>query len=172
MLREHVERQFPDDAAFGVGEAVELVHHHRGDLREVEAFGMQQPVQENLGDDDEDARVRVDLAVAGDEADVIGLEAPAHGGGLHLGELLLGQCDQRRRVVGDGVRVQRLEQRRLGDQRLAGAGRCTDQHALFGREPREQCFFLHRVRRVGELLEILHREFGTLLGQGHDAGLV
>ena len=30
------ERQFPDDAAFGIGEAVELVHHHGADVAEVE----------------------------------------------------------------------------------------------------------------------------------------
>ena len=42
---------------------------------------------------------------------------------LHLVELLLGQGDERRGVVGDGAGVQRLEQGGLGDERLAGAGR-------------------------------------------------
>ena len=84
---------------------------------------MQEPIEQDLGDDDQDAGVGVDAAVAGDQADVLRREAPADGRGLHLLELLLGQGDQRRGVVGDGAGVQRLEQGGLGDQRLAGAGR-------------------------------------------------
>ena len=50
--------------------------------------------------------------------------------------------------------MQRFEERGLGDQRLAGAGRRADQHALIGREPGEQRFFLHRIRRKRQLIEI------------------
>ena len=82
------------------------------------------------------------------------MKAPPHGGRLHLAELLLGQGDQRRGVVGRLAGVQGLEQGRLGDQRLAGAGRRADQHALLGREPRQQRLFLHRVRRERKLIEI------------------
>ncbi len=70
-------------------------------------------------------------------------------------ELLLGQGDQRRGVVGDRAGVQGLEQGGLGDQRLAGAGRGADEHALLGREPGEQGLFLHRVGRVGQLGQVL-----------------
>ena len=84
---------------------------------------MQQPVEQNLRHDDEDRRVGIHAAVAGDQADVVRRKSPAHGGGLHLLELLLGQGDQRRGVVGPRAGVQGLEQGRLGDQRLARAGR-------------------------------------------------
>ena len=48
-------------------------------LAEVERRRVQQAVEQDLGDDDEDAGVGVDAAVAGDEADVVGAEAPADG---------------------------------------------------------------------------------------------
>ena len=74
MLRQHGQRQLPDDAAFRVGEAVELVHDDGRDLLEIERLRMQQAIEQNLGDDDEDAGVRIDAAIAGDEADVVGLK--------------------------------------------------------------------------------------------------
>ena len=86
-------------------------------------MGVQQAIEQNLGDDDEDAGVGIDAAIAGDESDVVGLKAPAHGGRLHLLKFLFGQGDQRRGVVGDAAGVQRLEEGGLGDERLAGAGR-------------------------------------------------
>ncbi len=121
-LGQHAQRQFPDDAAFEVGEAVELVHDHGRDTGEIEALGVQQAIEQDLGDDDQHAGVGIDAAIAGDQADVVGAEAPADGAGLHLAEFLLGQGDQRRGVIGDGAGVQGLEQGRLGDERLAGAG--------------------------------------------------
>ena len=36
VLGQQPQRQFPDDPAFDVGEAMELVHHDRGDVAEVE----------------------------------------------------------------------------------------------------------------------------------------
>ena len=36
VLRQQPQRQFPDDAALEIGEAVELVHHHGADLAEIE----------------------------------------------------------------------------------------------------------------------------------------
>ena len=168
VLRQQRERQFPDDAALRVGEAVELVHDHGGDAREVEPVRVQQAIEQDLGDDDEDAGVRIDLAVAGDQADVVAGEAPPHGGRLHLLELLLGQGDQRGRVVGDAAGVQCFEEGGLGDQRLAGAGRGADQHALLRREPGQQGFFLHRVGRIRELVEVGGGQFvaGGLLMVG------
>ena len=120
--RQHAERQFPDDAALRIGEVVKFVHDDGRDVVEIEALRMQQAIEQNLGDDDEDAGVGIDAAIAGDEADVVGLEAPTHGRVLHLLELLLGQRDERRGVIGDVAGVQCLEQRGLGDERLAGAG--------------------------------------------------
>ena len=40
-------------------------------LREVERLGMQQPIEQDFGDDDQDAGVGIDAAIAGDEADVV-----------------------------------------------------------------------------------------------------
>ena len=123
MGRQHAQGQLPDDAALRVGEVVELVHDDGRDVAEVEGLRVEQAVEQDLGDDDEDAGLGVDAAVAGDEADVVGLEAPAHGRLLHLVELLLGQRDERRGVIDDAAGVQGLEEGGLGDERLAGAGR-------------------------------------------------
>ena len=76
-VRQHAQRQFPDDAAFRVGEAVELVHDHGGDVGEIERLGMQQAIEQDLGDDDQDAGVGIDAAIAGDQADVVGAESPS-----------------------------------------------------------------------------------------------
>ena len=91
--------------------------------------------------------------------DVVRMESPPHGRRLHLVELLLRQGDQRRGVVGRRAGVQGLEQRRLGDQRLARARRRADQYALFGREPGQQGLFLDRIGRVRELVEIARGQF-------------
>ena len=53
MLRQQGQRQLPDDAALDVGEAVELVHDDGRDVREIERLGMQQPVEEDFGNDDQ-----------------------------------------------------------------------------------------------------------------------
>src|SRR5262249_39329874 len=99
-------------------------------------------------------------------ADVVGAEAPAGGAVLHLTELLLGQGDQRRGVVGDLAAVQRLEQGGLGDERLAGAGRGADQDARVGGEPGEQGLLLDRVGRVGQLVEVEVGQFVAAGGAG------
>ena len=154
MSRQHAERQFPDDAALLIGEVVELVHNDGRDVTEVEALLVQQAIQQDFGHDDEDASVRIDAAVAGDEADVVGLEAPAHGRFLHLVELLFGQGDQRRGVINDAAGMQRLEKRALGDERFAGAGGSADEDSLFGGEPGEKSVFLDGIRRVRKLREV------------------
>ena len=159
VLREHVEREFPDDAALRVGEAVELVHHHGGHGGEIEPVLVQESVEQDLRDDHEHLRLGVDLAVAGDQSDGVSGEAPALRGGLHLVEFLLGQRDQRGRVVGDAARVEGLEEGRLRDQRFARAGRRADHHALVGGEPSQQRLLLHRIGRVGQLLEVPGRQF-------------
>ena len=52
------QRQFPDDAALRIGEAVELVHDDGGDVGEIERLRVQQAIEQDLRDDDEDARIR------------------------------------------------------------------------------------------------------------------
>ena len=102
---------------------------------EVERFGVQQAVEQNLGDDDEDFGIRVFPAIARHQADVGLGEPPADGARLHLAELLFGQRDQRRGVVHRPAGVQRFERGRLGDERFAGARRSADQNAGLGGEP-------------------------------------
>ena len=46
-------------------------------LREVERLRVQQPIEQDLGDDDQDAGVGIDAAVAGDQADVVGAGSPS-----------------------------------------------------------------------------------------------
>ena len=87
------------------------------------AFAVEEAVQEDFGDDDQHPGGRIFAAVAGHQADVGRIESPAGGRGLHLAEFLFRQGDQRRGVIGGLARVQGLEQRRLGDERLARARR-------------------------------------------------
>ena len=128
-------RQLPHDAPLGIVEAVELVHHHRADLGEIKRRRMQQTVEQDLRHDDQDPRVGIDPPIPGDQSDIVRAKPPPDRQLLHLVELLVGQRDQRRRVVGDRAVVQGLEQRRFRDERLARAGRCADQHPLLGGEP-------------------------------------
>ena len=139
MGRQHAERQLPDDAALHVGEVVELVHDHGRDVAEIKTLLVKEPVEQDLGHDDEDAGVGIDAAVAGDEADVVGVEAPADGGVLHLVEFLFREGDERRGVINDGVGVQCLEQGGLGDEGLAGAG---------GAQTRTPCSAVNQARRA------------------------
>ena len=166
LRRQQAQREFPDHAALGIGEAVKLVHHHGADLAEVEGLAVQQAVQQDFGHDDQDAGVGVLAAIAGHQADVVGMETPAGRGRLHLAELLLRQGDQRRGVVGRGAGVQGLEQRGLGDQRLARPRGRADQHALRGRKPGQQGLFLDRVGLIGKLIEVPRGQFVAREGHG------
>src|SRR5262249_20183951 len=58
------EGEFPDDAALGFVEVVELVHDDGLDVREIEGFGVEEAVEEDFGDDDLHRGVGVDGAVA------------------------------------------------------------------------------------------------------------
>ncbi len=80
-------------------------------------------------------------------------------------EFLLGQGNERRGVIGLRAGVQRFEQSRLGDERLARSGRRAHHHPLLRPEPRQQRLFLHRVRRIGKLFEVAIQDFGT--GESH-----
>ena len=104
-------------------------------LAKSKALGMQQPIEKDFRDDDENAGVGVDAAIAGDQADVFRAEPPADRAGLHLVKLLLGQGDERRGVVGDRAGVQGFEECRLSDQRLARSCGSADHDALLCGEP-------------------------------------
>lgn len=137
---------------------MEFVHDDGGHVGEVEGFVVEQSVEQDFGDDDEHGGLRVDLAIAGDESDIVGVEAPPDGGGLHFGELLFGERDERGGVIGPRAGHQGFVERRFGDERLAGSGGGAHEHALFGREIGEQRLFLHRVRRIGELFQVCRRD--------------
>ena len=115
---------------------------------------MQEAIEEDFGHDHEHGGGRVLAAIARHQADVGGLESPLDGAILHLVELLFGQGDQRRGVIGLLTGVQCFVEGRLGDQRLAHAGRGADQHALVGGEPGQEGVFLDFVGRERELVEI------------------
>src|SRR5262249_52560502 len=100
---------------------MEFIHYYGGDLGKIKAFRVQQAIEQDLGYDDQYARFGIDLPIAGDEADIVGREPPTYGLFLHLVELLLGERDQRRCVIGNGPAVQRLEQRSVGDERFTGS---------------------------------------------------
>ena len=128
---------------------------------------MQQAVQEDFGHDDQHPGIGIFAAVAGHQPHVLRVEAPLHGRTLHFAELLLGQGDQRRGIVRHRARMQGLEQGRLGDQRLTGAGRCADQHALLGRKPRQKRLLLNAIGLVRELVEV---SAGKLVAGGKRRG--
>ena len=77
LRRQQPQREFPDHAALGIGEAVELVHHHGADLAEVEGLAVQQAVEQDFGHDHQHAGLGVLAAIAGHQADVVGMETPA-----------------------------------------------------------------------------------------------
>ena len=154
VLGQQAERQLPDDPALHLGEVVELVHDAGRHVGEVEP--VEQPVQEDLGHDDEHRGLGVDLAAAGDQPHVLAAKTPLDRAVLHLLEFLLGQRDQGRRVVGDLPRMERLEEGRLGDQGLARARRRTDEDSLLGLEPGRQREVLDGVGLVGQLVHIPH----------------
>ena len=122
---------------------------------------IEQPVQQDFGDDHEDRGVRVHATIAGHEADLLAPKAPAFGRRLQLGELLLGERDQRRRVVDRLTGVQRLIRRRFGDQRLPRPRRRTHHHAVVGIKPRQQRLLLNGVRRIWQCVEIVQSQFIT-----------
>ncbi len=129
--------------------------------------GVQQAIEQDFGDDDEDAGVGIDAAIAGDEADVVGLEAPAHGRLLHLVKLLFGQGDERRGVIDDAAGVQRLEESGLGDERLAGAGRAQTRTPCSAVNQASKSVFLDGIGRVRKLGEVA---FGQVVARRHIGG--
>ncbi len=126
----HLARQVDDDllphgAAEAIGEVVHLVHHHVAEVRQRLRVRVQH-VAQHLGGHHDDACIAVDVGVAGEEPHLVGAvdfdELP---------ELLV-----RQRL--HGSRVERLlagaehreMDRELPHDRLAGARRRGDQHAV------------------------------------------
>ena len=169
MRGEQREREFPDDAPLGVGEAVEFIHHHGIDPVELFERALQQAVEENFGDHHQDGGLGVDPAVARHEADLLGSSSPADDTFGQLAEFLLGERDERRGVVHPPAGPQRFVDRRLGDQRFARARGGRDQDAFGRLEPGEQGPFLDRVGNERELLEV--RE-GQLFAREPRVGLI
>ena len=155
MLGEQREGQLPDDAAFRIPEGVELVLDDHGDAVEVEVGRPQQAIEEDLGHHHPYRCVRIDLPVPGDQAHTLSRKAPAHGGGLHLAEFLLGQGDEGRRVVGRAASVKSFEKGPFGDQGLAGAGGRRHQQVLPGGVPSLQSVPLKRIGFEGKRLQVL-----------------
>ncbi len=53
-----------------VGEAMKFVHDDGRNIAEIEVSRMQEAIEQDFRDYDEDACLRIDAAVAGDQADV------------------------------------------------------------------------------------------------------
>lgn len=160
VRRQKAQRQLPDDATLGIGEAVKLIHDHGRHLAEVKGLFVQEAIEQDLRNHDEDAGARIDFAIAGDQADIVRGETPADGEFLEFIELLLGERNEGRGVIGNRAGVQRLEQGGIRDHRFARARRSAEENALLGREPGEQRFLLHRIGSVGQLFEVTIRQFG------------
>ena len=148
---------------------MKLVHHDRRHFREVKVIAVEQTVEQNLGDDDQHLGVRIDFVVACDESHIFRLKSPTDGGFLNLLKLLIGQRDQRRRVVSRLSGMQSLEQSRFRNQSLTHPGRSRNKHSLFRVKPLEDGVFLNRVRLVRNLIQKLQSDFITI---GHSECLI
>ncbi len=156
----------PDGAAEPVGQVVHLVHDHVREVLQQARVGVEH-VAQHLGRHDDDARGRVDVGVAGEQADLVGAVL------VHqLLELLVAQRLHGRRVedLVAGVLHGQVD-RELGDDRLARAGRRRDQHAVAALD---RC-----ARRELELVEVEalvraerleHRELVASAGGGETLG--
>ena len=71
--------------------------------------------------------VTPDLTLPKYPANVFRLKAPSNGCFLNLLEFLIGQCDQRSRVIGFLTGMQGFEDGRFGDQSFAGSRWCANQ---------------------------------------------
>ena len=120
------QRHLPGPAAVGVGEEVELVHHHAGHLRRGPlAQGL---VREDLRRAADDRRFGVDGAVARDHAHVLAAEH-VH----HVEELLGHERLDGGRVVGSAPRGDGHEAQSQGHHGLARAsGRAQDDRIAHG----------------------------------------
>ncbi len=117
--RQQFERKLPNDSPFEIIEAVEFVHHDRPHVGKIKRLVMQQSVEQNLSDHDQNFCIRIDAAVARHKPHVICRKAPPHSGRLQLLEFLIGERDERRRVISRAAQFQCFEHGRFGDQRFS-----------------------------------------------------
>ena len=157
MTGKHSKAQLPNNASLWVVKRMKLVHH---DGRHgVKRFRiLHQSVEQYLSDHNEDGSIRIHAAIAGDEADAAGGIAPSDSGFLNFCQFLIGQGDQRGRVIALLTRPQRFVNGCLGDQCFSGSGGSANQHTLFASEPGQQRFLLDRVRRIQKSIEVFGSE--------------
>ena len=116
---------------------MKFIHHHRRNIFEVKRLGIQQPIEQNFGDDHQHGSVGVGSPIAGYQTDLVCRKSPADGRLAKLDQFLVRQCDQRRRVVHSFAGPQRLVHRGLGDQRFPRPCGGTHQHSLLVRKIRQ-----------------------------------
>ena len=80
MRRQHPQGQFPDNAPLHIGEVMEFVHHHRGDILKRERLLVEQSVEQDFRDNDQNRGIRIDPPIAGDQTHVIGMKSPTSRG--------------------------------------------------------------------------------------------
>ena len=137
MAWQQTQTELPNDAPFAIVEAVKLIHHDSPHVVEVKGFFVQQSVQQNLRDDDQNLRARIHFPVSSHQANFIRIETPLDNFLLNLAKLLIGQRDQRRRVVNLLTELECFVECGFGDQRFSGSSRRTDEHTLLLGEPRK-----------------------------------
>ena len=161
VCRQQRKSELPHDAALRFIKIVELIHHDGTDMIEAKDVRMQQAIEQHLGHDDENRRIGVDCPMARHEADRLARVAPALDGILQFDQLLIGEGDQRRRVIHARAGAESFIDGRLGDEGFARARRRRQQDAAVTRGPCVHCLFLHRVRRVWQTLEVIEDDFLT-----------
>ena len=126
-IRQRKQRHLPSPAALGIAVIVELVHRHAADIG-VAALA-QRLIGEDLRGAADDRRIRVDMRVAGDHADVLAAE-----NFNQVEELLRHQSLDRSRVIGTAARAQRGEMHAERHQRLARTGRSVQNDMVAGQQ--------------------------------------
>ena len=156
VLRRADDDLLPHGAAALVAHVVALVED---DVAEVVEAAAVERVAEDLGGHHHHRGVRVDLHVAGQDADAL----LAVGAG-EVAELLVAQRLERRGVGDADAALQGRHDGELGDQRLAGAGGGRDDHRLIrlDRADRLQLEVIQRERIPGaEPLDEVHPSHGN-----------
>ena len=162
MARQQTQSELPNDAAFDIVEAMELVHHNCPHIVEVKRFLVQQSIQQNLGNDHQDLRTRIHFPVTRHQANFIRVKSPLNDFLPDLTELLIGKRDQRRCVVSLLAKLECFVECGFGDQRFAGSRRSTNKHTLLFSEPCQQSFFLDRVGIKRNRIEVGFGDFVAL----------
>ncbi len=102
-------------------------------------------IQQNLRDDDPDECVGVLLAISGDQSDGTAGKPPGFGLVLEFAKFLIGERNERSRVIKPFLRGERFINGCLSDEGFPHAGRCGYQDTAFRFKPGQQGFFLKRI---------------------------